>query len=787
MKAKNASSTRSTPSPFVASKWIWPINPHWDLHNTYALFRKTFDLATLPAKAPLFITADQAYLLFINGQFVSRGPARGFQDHWPYDEVDVRPFLKKGRNLIAVRAYNPGYSNFQYLTQGFAGLLVAARWGKTVLTTDNTWKSLRQRNVSSDTIVTSLQLFSQEHIDLRQEPVGWMTPDFDDSQWLVPPTAAWNSGPWFNLEPRNIPMLSEKDLKPLRLLGENSGTCAAGYERVRSVVELRHREDCSHRPTQAGFAPLKVSATGAGKFRSYLFDFGKTVVGNLSFEISGARGGEIIDTAHYETINKTTLTPDYDLNAHCRMAFGDRLICHEGKNAHRFFHFYGFRYLLVTVRDAEADLSLDLTLNWVGYPLERKGSFASSDNDLNRIWETCAWTEQCCALDAYVDTPWREQAQWWGDARVQAWNTFHLNGDARLFRRGIHQIASQATPDGVTYGHAPTMAHSCILPDFTLIWFLTIWDYYWQTGSTEPLTAHHAVVQKALDYFRDHTDPKTGLITYDHRFWLFLDWTSLFKDGTPTVYNLWLLIALEKLVLLYRAAKQPREAAPLEAWAKKLRVALGKLIDKDGLLRDGIDRKGKIVPHKSIHSQTLALLAGLKGINETAALEKILLPYIRGEVQPKVTPSAYWVTYVFTVLIERGYGQEVTDFIKKFWTPMVEHGTTWENFAPQIGAESFSHAWSAHPLYHLMQTVGGLSQAGPAWSTVTFRPVFHGEDSTVTLPTPKGPIRSAWKKVNGKIDIKLQLPAGIKARVELPGQKPQTATKSGSWKISVTK
>lgn len=773
--------SRPTPSPFLNAKWLWPISPNWDLHNCYALFRKTFELGQIPSKAPLFITADQAYILYVNGRFVCRGPARGFQDHWPYDEVDIRPYLQKGTNLLAVRAYNPGYSNFQYLTESYAGLLVAARWGKTQINSDESWKSLPQKSVSQDTIPTSLQLFGQEHIDLRQESGDWTQPGFDDSRWIMPERRVWNAAPWYTLEPRGIPMLSEREMLPSQLIGVNDGTSAPGYDRTRNVLAIRNQEDRSHHATSLGFKPLAVTPTGKGRFRSYLFDFGKTVVGNFTFAIDGARGGEIIDTAHYETINAATLTPDYNIGAHCRMAFGDRLICREGKFSHTFFHFYGFRYVEVIVRDVETDFDLSLKLNWVGYPLERKAVFTSSDNDLNRIWETCVWTEQCCSLDAYVDTAWREQAQWWGDARVQAWNTFHLSNDARLFRRGIAQIASQTTPDGVTYGHSPTMAHGCILPDFTLIWFLTIWDYYWQTGSTEPLITHHAVVQKALDYFRSHTDPRTGLITYDDRFWLFLDWTPLFKNGTPTVYNLWLLIALDKLALLYRQAKQPREAAPLEAWAKKLRVALGKLIDKDGLLRDGIDRKGKIVPHKSIHSQTLAILANLKGHSTAAALEKILLPYIREEVKSEVTPSSYWITYVFTVLINHGYGQEVTHFIKKHWLPMADHGTTWENFAPRLGEESFSHAWSAHPLYHLMQTVGGITQSGPAWSEITFRPIFHGDNSTVTIPTPRGPIRSEWKKVKGKFQVKLQLPPGVKARVLLPGAKPQTITKSARW------
>ncbi len=763
--------------------WIWPDSPNWDIHNSYALFRMMVELKSVPAKAPLFITADQSYQLFVNGSFVCRGPARGFQSHWPYDEIDLRPWLKKGRNILAVRAYNPGYSNFQYLTQGYAGLLVAAQWGKVRVHSDAAWKSIRQSSVSGDTVPTSLQLFSQEHIDLREESGDWTTLNFDDGAWVAPSLTRWNSAPWFTLEPRNIPMLAEREIQPQTLMGIKDGKGAKGYEKVRDVVALRHGEDRGHLPSQESFQPLIVAPTGRGNFRSYLFDFGKTVVGNLTFEIEGAHGGEIIDTYHTETVAADSLTPDLLIPTHCRMAFGDRLISRPGNFTHCFYHPYGFRYLCVTVRDAEADFRLQLRLNWQGYPLEKKGVFKSADSVLENIWETCAWTQQCCSLDAYVDTPWREQTQWWGDARVQAWNTFYLAGDARLFRRGIAQIAAQTTPDGVTYGHAPTMAHSCILPDFTLIWILTLWDYYWQTGSTEPLLAHHTTVQNALSYFRTHTDPKTGLVLHDERYWLFLDWVGLFKDGTSTVYNLWLLIGLEKLALLYRQSKQPKEAIPLEKWALQIRSSLGKLIDGDGLIRDGVDRKGRIVSETSIHAQTLALQTGLKGINSQAILDRVLLPFIREEVRPALTPSAYWITYVFTVLIERGFGQEVIAYIKKYWLPMVAHGTTWESFSPLRGNGSHSHAWSAHPLYHLMQTIGGIRQAGPAWNQIIFRPVFHGSHGKTSIPSPRGMISSEWKRKGGKVEVTLRLPAGVRARVALPGLKSKVVRGQAKWSI----
>jgi alpha-L-rhamnosidase len=771
---------------FGRSRWLWPVNHHWDIANSYALFRKTVELRVIPVKAPFFITADQSYRLFVNGVLVARGPARGVQSHWPYDEIDLRPFLLRGKNILAIRAHHPGRSTFQYRTEGFAGLLVSASWGKTRIVSDLSWKTIRQESASRDTVQASMQLFNQEHVDLRREGGDWRSADFDDSAWGIPADRPWNGAPWFALEPRGTPMLVEKEIPVGTLIGMGEGASAESYRQVRDVVALRHREDRSHRPIPvASGTTLEVKAAKPGVFRSYLIDFGKTVVGNFTFEITGARGGEILDTHYAETIDAATLTPHLVMPTHCRNAIGDRLVCRAGNATHTFYHHNGFRFATLTVRDAAADFRIGLRFHWVGYPLEKKGSFTSSDADLNRIWEACAWTQQCCSLDAYVDTPWREQAQWWGDARVQAWNTFHLNGDTRLFRRGIGQIADQTTPDGVTYGHAPTMAHECILPDFTVIWMMTLWDYYWQTGSTEPFTAHQDTLQKALAYFRDKTDPATGLVGYDDRYWLFLDWTELFKDGAPTVYNLWLLIALEKTALLHRKTRQPKEAASLEAWAKKLRAALARLIDRKGLLRDGIDRKGKIVPETSIHAQTLALSAGLVGLNETAVLEKILLPYVRGASSPKAKPSSYWITYVFTLLSEKGAGEDVVAFIKKHWLSMAEHGTTWENFAPARGDESFSHAWSAHPLYHLMQTVGGVVQTAPAWKEITFSPVFTGERCHTVIPSPRGEITAEWARQGDMIDVGLKLPAGVKARVVLPGMKPQSCLRGGNWKISI--
>jgi len=769
---------------FPPAKWIWPDNHHWDIHNSYALFRKAFDLPKVPSRAPLYITADQSYQLYVNGAYVSRGPARGFQSHWSYDRVDVRPFLREGRNVIAIRAHNPGFSNFQYITQGFAGLLVSARWGKTRIVSDKTWKGRRQTGIYRAAAPSSMQLFCQEHIDLRIEDPGWNRPDYDDSAWDSPIAEhPWNGMPWYSLEERGLPLLEEKEIVPFRCIGSAQGACADGYLTTRDIARTRHAEGLAHRKFEGPAENIVVPRTGPHRFRSYLVDFGRTEVGSLGLRIEGARGGEIVDTLHVETIDRRTLTPHYTPDRHCRMAFGHRLICRPGDQTHVFYHTYGFRYMVLTVRDSGGPLKIRTSLRTTLYPLEQKGDFHSSDAALEKIWETCAWTQRVCSLDAYVDTPWREQAQWWGDARVQAKNTFFFSGDTGLFRRGIAQIASQLTPEGLTYGHAPTLAHSCILPDFTLVWMITLWDYHWQTGSLEPFLAHQETILGALRYFEGRTDARTGLVGYDDRYWLFLDWTGLFKEGYSTVYNLWILITLEKLADLYRRAKNPAEAARLTAWAERVRRALGRLVREDGLLCDGLTYAGKCVKETSIHSQTLALIANFQPEQDAARIGKVLLPFIRRETKPAIYPSCYWITYVFEALTAAGHGGEVIDFIREKWGPMAGHGTTWEVFEPRVGDESFSHAWSAHPLYHLMQTIGGIRQTAPAWEKISFHPDFVGERGGATIPTPRGPIRSSWARVGKKIEIALALPQGVSASVTLPGHRKQVVRGKTGWTL----
>jgi len=245
------------------------------------------------------------------------------------------------------------------------------------------------------------------------------------------------------------------------------------------------------------------------------------------------------------------------------------------------------------------------------------------------------------------------------------------------------------------------------------------------------------------------------------------------------------MIALERLAAMHRLNRDPAAATRCERRARDLRKRLGAFVSRQGLLRDGLDAKGKVLSSTSPHAQTLALMSDLAPAG-AAAQERFLLDYLRDESGHTVKPSAYWITYVYTVLATRGHGAEVVAHLRPRWEPMVAYGSTFELFRDHPEFQiSHSHAWSAHPLFHLMQIIGGVRQAAPQWKRVEFSPVFVGETGGCTVPTPAGPITSAWRRKNAEVEVELALPRGVSATATLPGLLVQRVTGKHHWRVTL--
>ncbi|OAM90287.1 glycoside hydrolase family 78 protein [Termitidicoccus mucosus] len=191
--------------------------------NEWCYFRKTIALSAAPAAAGLRIFADARYRLFVNGDYIARGPARSDPRWQSYDVIDLAGHLRAGENLIAVQVLYYGYNTGQHLPRVpclAAEIDITDAAGKTrAHRTDASWKTFLSESFDRDAPRVNGCQGAIEIFDARREPDRWTEPGFDDSAWPAAKARAIGNDqiPYNRLLPRDIPMLEETTLPVSRV------------------------------------------------------------------------------------------------------------------------------------------------------------------------------------------------------------------------------------------------------------------------------------------------------------------------------------------------------------------------------------------------------------------------------------------------------------------------------------------------------------------------------------------------------------------------------------------
>ncbi|MGL4632565.1 MAG: alpha-L-rhamnosidase, partial [Leadbetterella sp.] len=178
------------------SKINW--EAHWITDSTIQLgehsvvnFRKTFNLENLPKRFIVHLSADNHYRFYVNGTYVTRGPARGDLNHWFYESLDIAAYLKKGKNILASEVINWGPKrSFTYFSQMTSFILQGdSETEKIVNTKANSWKTFHNKAYNpilvdwiydKSTIDFGLYLASPtDRVEGQYYPWGWEKPEFD--------------------------------------------------------------------------------------------------------------------------------------------------------------------------------------------------------------------------------------------------------------------------------------------------------------------------------------------------------------------------------------------------------------------------------------------------------------------------------------------------------------------------------------------------------------------------------------------------------------------------------
>jgi alpha-L-rhamnosidase len=738
----------------------WQAN--WVSHPTASLkdfgvfhFRRTFDLDTQPERLVIHVSADNRYQLFVNGQSVCRGPARGDFMHWRFETVDIAPYLVKGKNSIAAVVWNFGeFIPAAQMTIKTAFVLQADDSTFNYLNTDQKWKVVQDTAFSpiAPTLNTFIVIGPGEKIAADKYPWGWQQTDFNDSTWLipglldkaVPPGVATNNN-WM-LVPRTIPFMENK------LQRINKIRRAAGVE-INDFAFDGNRK-----------LTIPANTTAA-----ILFDQTFLTTAYPELSVSGGKDSQINLTYSEALFDANSRKGNRDeIEDRKIIGYMDTFLPDGGDNrTFATLWFRTWRYIQMDIQTKDAPLTInDFSGIFTAYPFKENASFACSDPSIKNIWDVGWRTARLCAGETYYDCPYYEQLQYVGDTRIQAFISLYVAGDDRLMRNTITGFDNSRVAEGLTQSRYPCSSLQ-IIPPYSLFWVAMVHDYWMHRDDAEFVKSFLPGIDNVLNWHERYID-STGMLG-QNPWWNFVDWAwpwdrnkgmggvpSLDNKGRSSILTLQYVYALNYAAQLNDAFGRKYFADHYRTVADSLKKSTYKLCwdQKRGLLADTPDKTSF-----SQHANVLAVLVDLVDANDQQALvEKII------SEKDLTQCTFYYRYYLIRAAKKVGFGDRYVEMLGP-WRDMLKIGLTTfaENPEP---SRSDCHAWSASPNYDLLATVCGIMPAEPGFKSVRIEPHL-GSLTWVEgkMPHPLGQISVRIER-DGKSHVKanVTLPPGLSGK-----------------------
>ncbi len=800
---------RDRGAPFPISTFLANTDPKLDA-NLFVQFRRSFRLDAVPGTATLRISVDGRYKLYVNGEFVGRGPARCDPQFQYYDEHDVAPHLRAGENTVAVLAHSYGMDTSWYELPrtdwsrafGCGGLFVECDEIR-ALDTSEEWRYVVADAWERDTQPGRVGFV--ELLDARRLDDRWAAPGYDDSAWSpaielrIPGIGiAPDAEPFPYMVARDIPLLLEesRDASVVTSMTEIVADDIADMIALANAPgeplttgSIEHADSLLH-----GGGATIVRAE-PGRALSIVLDFGRVVTGHPRIEVDGPAGA-IVDLSYAERLRDDGRLPVQRANPITSQSV-HRYILRDGAQSWEKFDRAGFRYMQLTVSPSpeqpERPVRIDrANITFTSYPVGDRGDFACSDDLLTKLWHAGRYTMQVGMQDGFEDCPSREQRQWVGDAYVESLVNYACFGDPRLVAKLIRQVAQSQRRDGMTQMATPGdlgATNGLFIVDYCLSWIMTAGEYLNHTGDATILDDVFPNIVRAVAWFERHV-AENGLLT-EPPGWIFIDWAEIDRRGACTTLNALLVGALRHAVVMAERQGAAALAARWSTLADRIAAAANDLLwdAARGVYVDALLPDGGQSTRVSQHANAAMIASGAAPRDRwDSALDYIMDPprlvatstgFIRtptpiDEERQVVLAQPFFSHFLHRALAAAGRQQAIIDNIRDRWGPMLDNdglGTFWEHWH---GNESRSHAWSSTPVYDLSREVLGVYPTSPAYATFRVEPHPCGlEWARGRYPTPSGDIKVSWRRSASSVGLELDVPDATTAEVALPGASPR--------------
>ena len=759
--------------PGERPKWHanWITHPSAPLREPEVVhFRRVFPMAAKPDKIPVLVSADNRFQLYVNGQRVGEGPARGDFSHWRYDRYDLAPFLRAGENFVAATVWQFGiYAPLAQISDRLAFLMEGETEAESIINSDTQWQVEEEKGHGVKAALTPglWQYYAAgpgEWMDFNQYDFSWNEAGPNSGNWVqaglalrevvfpgenVPEVPSSGNAQRWLLYPDPLPQMEYKEI--------------AAPQVVRTLG-----------PVSKGAGALAEVA--ANSKTSILFDQGVVVSAYPEIQVSGGKGARV-QVVYAESLY------DKDQKRGNRAEVGDRRalgltdeFLPDGGSSRRFkpLGWRTWRFLELQIQTGGEALNIEAVRTfYTAYPFEDRGAFSANDAELSRIREICWRTAQLDAHETYMDTAYWEQLQYFGDTRIQALISYVVGGDDRLARQALQAANDSLLPEGLTQSRYPSSLVQ-IIPPFSLTYVNMLHDYWMYRPDASLVKELLPGTRSILGWFlrRQRPDGFLGRLPY----WNFVDWLPdgqefplLDHEGRSSILTLEYIGALRDAAELEEQLGDPSAAAHYRKQAQLAAQNVSRLCwnESSGLLADTPEQN-----QFSEHANALAVLYDVVPASKQAAVVRRLLDsHTNAQASvPKLTQTSYYFRFYLSRALEHaGLGDLYVDTLRP-WRNMLAKGLTTTPETPDP-ARSDTHAWSAHPAYDLNTIVAGVRPGAPGFASVRIAPSLGTLTSVEAVtPHPKGSIRTSYKRAGEKVEATIELPVGIRGTLVWKGK-----------------